>query len=335
VVGTGPYRVRSWQGGTVELERFDGYRGPRPAVARIVFRYEPDAARALRRARAGEIDVIPALIREHRGEQARAPGSSAAHAPLRLRPPALRYMALNARRPPFDDVRVRCALGRLIDRPALVAAGKHITRPVGGPIWPGGPGDGPAMEAPPFDRAGAGALLDQAGWRDDDGDGLRARDGKRMLLTVLVSDRPDDERDRVLDALRAAGFVVDARVGSTAVLDNRLRDGRFDVAFVEWRGLPGEDLAPALGTSGAQNFGGFSDARIDEALAALRAAWQPGARWAAMGHLGALVAEACPVVPLVAPDPHGLVARRVRGLAPLGGWFSIRALSLAPAGEPR
>ena len=54
-----------------------------------------------------------------------------------------------------------------------------------------------------------------------------------------------------------------------------------------------------------------------------------------MGELGALLAETCPIVPLVAPDPHGLVGRRVRGLAPLGGWFSIRALSLAPGAEPR
>lgn len=335
VVGTGPYRIRSWRDGTVELERFDGYWGARPAVDHIAFRYEPDAAAALRRARSGEIDVVPALIREHRGEQGRGPGTTAALSPLRLRPPVLRYLSLNARRPPFDDARVRCALGRLLDRAALVRAGKQFSRAAGGPIWPGGPGDGPAMEAPPFDRAGASALLDQAGWRDEDGDGLRAREGRRLLLTVLVSDRADPERDLVLEQLRAAGFVLDARVGSTAVLDNRLRDGRFDVAFVEWSALSGADLTPVLGTGGALNFGGFTDPRVDEALAALRQAWQPAARWDGMRRLGALLAETCPVVPLVAPDPHGLISRRVRAAPVSGGWLTLRGAVLAPSDEAR
>ncbi|HWM87803.1 MAG TPA: ABC transporter substrate-binding protein [Kofleriaceae bacterium] len=328
MVGTGPFRVREWRDGSVGLERFDGYWGKRTGVAHIRFRYEPDAAVALRAARGGEIDVIPALIREHHREQGRQ-GTGAGLVPLRLHPPVLRYLALNARRPPFDDARVRCALTRILDRGALVAASKGLARPAGGAIWPGGPGDGPAMEVPRHDPAGAGALLDQAGWRDPDGSGLRARGGKRMLLTVLVSDRADEERDRVLEQLRASGFVLDLRVGSTAVLDNRLRSGKFDVAFVEWRALPGEELTSVYGTGGARNFGGFSDPRVDEALAALRLAWEPAARWSGMRQLGRLLAETCPVAPLVAPDPHGLISRRVRGAAVRGGWLSLRDAALA------
>src|SRR5262249_53508837 len=146
-----------------ELERVSGYWGARPPVANLVFRFEPDAAAALRLARNGEIDVIPALIREHHAEQARGPGAAGGRGPLLLRPPILRYLVLNTRRPPFDDARVRCALARLIDRASLVAAQKGLVRPAGGAIWPGGPGDGPAMEPAPHDPAGAAALLDQAG----------------------------------------------------------------------------------------------------------------------------------------------------------------------------
>jgi peptide/nickel transport system substrate-binding protein len=222
-------------------------------------------------------------------------------------------------------------MARLVDRAALVSAGKRTTRAVGGAIWPGGPGDGPAMEAPPHDRAGAGALLDQSGWRDEDGDGLRARGKQRLLLTVLVSDQPDEERDRVLEQLRAGGFVLDARIGTTAVLDNRLRHGKFDIAFVEWRGLAGENLTPVFGTGGALNFGGFSDARVDEALAALRLAWDPVARWSGMRRLGALLAETCPVAPLVAIDPRGLISSRVRGAEVHGGWLTLRNAQLAAA----
>jgi peptide/nickel transport system substrate-binding protein len=327
MIGTGPYRVRAWRDGTVELERFAGYRGPPPAVANIVFRYQPDAAAALRAARGGEIDVIPALIREHHPEQGRV-AAAAGLEPLRLRPATVRYLALNARHPPLDDPRVRCALVRQIDRPALVAASEGLSRAVGGVIWPGGPGDGPAMETPPHDPAGAAALLDEAGWTDPDRDGVRGRSDGRLLLTVLVTDQPDDERDRVLDQLRAAGVVLDLRIGTTAVLDNRLRDGKFDAAFVEWRAVPGEDLMPVYGTGGALNFGGFSDRRVDAVLARLRASWDPAVRWSAMRDLGALLAETCPVAPLVAPDPHGLISMRVRGARVRGGWLTLRDAQL-------
>jgi ABC-type transport system substrate-binding protein len=330
MVGTGPFRVREWDGGggTITLERFASYWGAKPRLARIVYRYEPDAAAALRLARAGEIDVIPALIREHYPEQARL-AAAAGLAPLRMQPPELRYLALNTRHPPFDDARVRCALARQVDRSALVAARKGLVRAAGGAIWPGGPGDGPAMEAPPHDPAGAAALLDQAGWRQRDREGLRARGSQRMTVTVLVSDRADNERDRVLEQLRGAGLALDVRVGTPGFLDGRLRDGRFDAAFVEWRALPGEDLTSVYGTGGARNFGGFSDARVDESLARLRQAWDAAARWREMRQLGALLAETCPVVPLVAPDPHGLISRRVRGATPRGGWLPVRDAALA------
>jgi peptide/nickel transport system substrate-binding protein len=330
VVGTGPYKLESADpGGSVSLARFDGYWGPKPAIARIVFRRETDAARALGMLRGGEIDFVPALIPAHYPAQAQGPRGAAELAAVRLRPPAFRYLVLNTRKPPFDDPQARCAVSRLVDRPLLVAKQRGLARAIGGPIWPGGPGDGPESAPPAHDAAAAARLLEAAGWRDEDGDGARSRGARRLLLTVLVSDRQDDERDAVLEQLRAAGFVLDTREGSLGVLDNRLRDGRFDLAFVEWRGEAGADLAPLFASGGGKNFGGFSDPRVDAVLAGLRESWDPAARWSAMKQLGDLLAETCPIVPLTAPDPYGLVARRVSGLVVRGGWLILPALSLA------
>src|SRR5690606_15637015 len=115
------------------------------------------------------------------------------------------------------DARVRRAVSLLVDRGELVAARGGLARPVWGPIWPGGPGDGGAA-APPAkaDPAAAAKLLDAAGWRDDDGDGIRERAGIRLRILVLVTDGDDPARDRVLAALRAGGFGLDVRVGSPA-----------------------------------------------------------------------------------------------------------------------
>jgi peptide/nickel transport system substrate-binding protein len=327
VVGTGPYKLESSDGGDVALARWGGYWGKQPAVARIVFRHEGDAARAIGMLRGGEIDVVPALIPAHYPAQAQAARGGAELSPVRLRPPAFRYLVLNTRKPPFDDAQARCAVSRLIDRSLLVAKRAGLARPIGGPIWPGGPGDGPETAPPPHDVADAARLLDAAGWRDEDGDGARSRGARRLLLTVLVSDRADAERDAVLEQLRTAGFVLDTRGGSIGVLDNRLRDGRFDLAFVEWRGDAGGDLSSLFATGAPKNFGAFSDPRLDALFSSLRDTWDPAARWTAMKQLGALLAETCPIVPLTASDPYGLVSKRVSGVVVRDGWIDLPSLS--------
>ena len=328
VVGTGPFALESADAGNISLARWDGYWGKKPAIARVVFRREGDAARALGMLRGGEIDLVPALIAAHYPFQAQAARGGAEVAPVRLRPPAFRYLVLNTRKPPFDDPQARCAVAHLIDRSLLVARRGGLARGIGGPIWPGGPGDGPETPPPALDVAGGARLLDAAGWRDEDGDGARSRGARRLLLTVLVSDRADSERDAVLEQLRGAGFVLDTRGGSVGVLDNRLKGGRFDLAFAEWRGDAGSDLAPLFASGGGKNFGGFSDPRVDAVFATLRESWDPAARWSAMKQLGGLLADTCPIVPLTAPDPYGLISKRVSGVSIRNGWLSIPSLSL-------
>jgi ABC-type transport system substrate-binding protein len=129
--------------------------------------------------------------------------------------------------------------------------------------------------------------------------------------------------------LERSGFQVHTRVGSEAVLLGRLRAGDFDLAFVEWTGAGDRDLAPLVESGGAYNFGGFASRRVDELLVDLRSAEAPAERAPILAALAAVLAEEQPVVPLPAPDPYGLVHRRVQGVHPLSGWLSLRDLSLS------
>ncbi|MEZ4402719.1 MAG: ABC transporter substrate-binding protein [Kofleriaceae bacterium] len=342
LVGSGPYRVTSVDGGVVHLTRWDDYRGARPAIPDVEFVYNPDAAAALMAAKRGEIDIIGALAPEHWPEQPSAPGLAATFGPLELRPPRFRYALFGAATTPTDDARVRRALGLLIDRQAIAQEIDHgLARPIAGPIWPGGPGDGPAPAAPPLDPGAAGRLLDEAGWIDTDGDGVRERGGLKLRLDVLALEaaagKPTPEVARLLDGLRRAGIGIELRLGTDAVLRNRLRDGQANLAFLEWTGAVDSDLARLVGTGGADNLGGFSSRRVDHALAALGAAWEPASRGPLMGELAAALADEAPIAGIVAVAPQGLVHRRVRGLVPWDGWFELAALSLAPdpTADPR
>jgi peptide/nickel transport system substrate-binding protein len=343
IVGTGPWQLASWKDGVVHLAPYGRYWGGKPAIPDLEFVYQPDAARALTEAKRGTYDVLPGLVPAHWPEQASAPGIAASFTALELRPPRLRYLAFDCAAPPTDDPRVRQAIGLLVDRKKLVRdAYDGLARPAAGPVWPGGPGDGPTPPAAELDPLAAAALLDEAGWRDSDGDGVREKDGERLRLVVLVIERPgstgsgasaarrDPERGEVLDALRRAGVGLDVRAGSEAVVMNRLRAGDFDVAFLELAQPVDTDLSALLGTGGALNLGKCGTPRIDAALRALDETWEPASRVPLAGELAAAVAEAAPIAALVAPAPQGLIHRRVKGVVVWDGWIDLRKLTLTP-----
>jgi peptide/nickel transport system substrate-binding protein len=326
--GTGPYRVAAWtRGERVVLERHPGYWGPAAAIPVVEFLFIGDGALALAMAKRGEIDVLPALIPEHWPAQASAPGVVDAFAPLDLAPPRFLAIALNLRRPPFDDARVRRATAMLVDRPRLAReAWRGLARPVGGPIWPGGIGDGGAPPPPPFDPVRAMHLLDQAGWRAEK-DGVRARAGVKLRITLLgAGAQADPERELIVSGLRRGGFAVDVRLTDPARFLERVRD--VDAAVIDYRGRVDEDLSPFFATDGARNLGGLSSPAVDATLDALRRVWQPAARRPLVTQLATLLAAEMPLVPLVAPTPHGLVSRRVAGVTVHDGWFRLRDLHL-------
>jgi len=338
--GTGPYRVARWVAlDRIVLERRPDYWGPAPAVTSVELVIVPDGAEALLMARRGDLDILPALIPEHWPRQAMAPGMAESFAPLQLAPPRFLAVALNGRRAPFDDVRVRRAAAMLVDRSRLAREGwRGLARPIAGPVWPGGLGDGVSPPPPPFDPVRAMLLLDEAGWRAGK-DGLRARDGVKLhVVLVGVGEQLDPERDLIVAGLRRGGFGVEVRLADARGFVDRLRGGDLDAAIVDYRGRVDEDLAPFFATGGSRNFFGLSSPPIDATCAALQQVWEPATRRPLVTQLAALVAAEAPFIPLVAPAPQGLVARRVRGLVVHDGWFRIRDLELAEdtaaAGRP-
>ncbi|HEX2167696.1 MAG TPA: ABC transporter substrate-binding protein, partial [Longimicrobiales bacterium] len=204
-VGSGPFRFGEWRANEqLVLERnpdFPDALGGPAAAERVVFRIIPEASTMLTELITGSMHVdIPLMPDQVR--QVRDNSETVLHSfPGRT----VYYLGWNNERPPFDDPTVRRALALGINRGEIVEAllygeGEVATStiPPWHPLYPG-------IDPLPHDPAQAGELLEQAGWVDRDGDGIRENaQGEPLAFEILSSD----------DALRRA--VVE-------VLQNQLR----------------------------------------------------------------------------------------------------------------
>ena len=317
-VGTGPYRVVDGSEGSIVLERFADYQGDLPSIERIEFVTGLDAAEALVAARQGDIDVIPELIRSHYPDQVETPAIASEFAALRLAPPVMRYLAVNTSRPPFDDPALRRAVSLAIDRSELVSrVYGGLARPIASPVWPGGPGHGVEVDAPERDVRRARALV------------LAARTNDAPVTIELLVQRPvkdDPELALVAGWLEEAGFAVTTRVGTAAVLDNRLGKGDFDMVLVKWSGRAADDPCRLVTEGGDANHGRFASDEAAALCAELADTWRYDERPTLVTRLGQIMASELPVIPLTAPDPYGLVHRRVKNVQTSDGWLRLSAL---------
>ncbi len=161
--GTGPFRLEEWAPGDhATFARFDGYWDRAvPLLDRVVFRVLSDAAAMENAFRAGQIDIAHTIpnkdVQRLRGE-----GLQVTPAPV---PNEYYVLILNARRPPFDNQKVRQAIRYVIDRQAVA---NTVLGGIGKPhvqvAAPGTPGYDPKLDEEfAFNLAKTRELLAQAG----------------------------------------------------------------------------------------------------------------------------------------------------------------------------
>ena len=162
-VGTGPFRFEEWRRGTsVSLVRNDEYWGGAPALARVTYRFLADPSATIDALTAGDLDgyaTFPAP--EAVARLRRDPRFHVETAPSGFKT----ILALNNRKPPFDDLRVRQALSYAIDRQAIIDAALFgYGRPIGSHYGTQDPGYVDLTGLYPYDPAKARRLLAEAGY---------------------------------------------------------------------------------------------------------------------------------------------------------------------------
>ncbi len=278
-LGSGPFKLARWDHGTrLELVANEEYHRGRPALDRIIWRIGGDFATAARSVIAGESDFVEILRPEAMQQVAESQDAHAVEYPTYEHG----YLLFNTRSPNdrkrphpiLGDARVRRALGMAIDRQALVKnAYDSLAALSYGPFTKSQWSADTTIAQLPFDLAHAGALLDSAGWRDSNGDGIREKGGQALRFEVLIPS-VSAARQRIAvvlqDQLKGVGADVVIKSGEPASLGPTLGAGRFDSFVHIWH----LDPSPATieQTWGSQNleqsanFGWYSNPRVDSLI---------------------------------------------------------------------
>lgn len=293
-VGTGPYIARSVeQDRQLELERNPHYWDGQPGYDRVTVLSVPDGDTLAMALQAGEVDAaygIPyasyPLFQNENYVISSTPTSRAFFATLNLRSPLLQDPAL----------RQAIALG--IDKERFVEellGGNGY--PAAGPFPAEFTAGGPTPQAPAYDPQAAQALLEQAGWVDADGDGVREKDGQRLTLRWLTY-TSRAELPLLAQAAQASlgqlGFevVIDTTSNTQGVLSDPSAWEIYGSAMVTApTGDPAYFFAAHCLDSSPANSGGYHSGQLEQLAAQLAAAFDPQERAALAGQMQQLLLE--------------------------------------------
>jgi peptide/nickel transport system substrate-binding protein len=146
----------------------------------------------------------------------------------------------------FADKRVRQAMTMLLDRDQMC---REIflgyATPATGPFSPNSPQYDHSVKAWPHDEAAAKALLEQAGFKDRNGDGIiDGPDGQPFKFKITYPSGSETWEKVVLsmkDSYARAGIIAEPERVDWPVLVQKLNTSNFDAVTLGWSSVPEDD----------------------------------------------------------------------------------------------
>ncbi|MBP9096933.1 MAG: hypothetical protein KBG21_10015, partial [Ignavibacteria bacterium] len=186
VIGSGPYKLEKWATGqAITIARNENYwdQGKVPNYAnKIVFKIIQDQNAAVVAAKNKEVDYMFVIQPADFFENVKNPEQFNIKKALVLEPTYV-YIAWNNERPLFKDKKVRWALSYAVDRQNIIDKLLFSAAvPIQSHIFYKSKFLNEKLPSIDYNMEKAKQLLEEAGWKDSDGDGIRDKvvDGKKM-----------------------------------------------------------------------------------------------------------------------------------------------------------
>lgn len=233
-VGTGPYRLVSYDPATgYRFQANRGYFAGPPMVNELVMPIIEDPNATFTALRTGEIDVATRPVPPELLETFRRSEGIEVVTTTPLQYPELR---INYQRPPFGEPAFRRALSQAVNRQALLETvwlgqGRAATR---GYPHPDSPWTNPELRTT-YQPDNARRLLDELGFTDSDGDGVRQTGtGQPLAFTIKVAgNEPTHVRAAQLlaDQFADVGIGITVRTVDPGTLKGLFKSRDFDLSI--------------------------------------------------------------------------------------------------------
>ena len=298
--GSGPFKFHSnIRGEQFIVDANPGYWGGAPRLERIKFRAIPDALVRVLEFKNQQIDfmqndlepdMLPWLTR-NAGAQINAQLGT-----------TFQYIGINMEHAILRQTKVRQAIALAIDRTAIIRhilkdsaiAANSLLSPLN---W--------AYDATtrqwPHDPARARSLLDNAGFRDPDGDGPRPR--FRLSFKTTNVDLRRRIAEILKDQLARVGIELEIRSYEWGTFYGDIKKGNFHLYSLAWVGILDPDIYYQLFHSSSippngDNRGRYRNNELDRLLEKGRRTADATERKAVYGRVQQLLAEELPYIPL-------------------------------------
>jgi peptide/nickel transport system substrate-binding protein len=317
-VGCGPFRVgRRVRAQVLELEASETYFDGRPWLDRIVFQVASSPESRTNLLEEGSVDLLR-MAGPHPFQRLETDTRFRGFAV-----PAQRQLHLvwNVTTPVLADRRVRRALALAVDREQLVALAQlGRGTPCHGPIPPWSWAFASDLPYLSHDPEAARALLDEAGWRDGNGDGPRKKGEAPLVLRLEypASSYYEQVAELIRSDLQSIGVEVRLQPLEAQVVQADLNGGRGEAYLVSDPVKDRLDLCwrvhSRLIDEGGWNYSRYRNEELDRACDAVEQAGSREEALPALRRAQEIVLEDQPMTFLVYRPLLHVMSRRIHGV---------------------
>ena len=184
-------------------------------------------------------------------------------------PAGIAGMAMNTRREPYNDIRVRRALRHLFNRESMVEKLMFNEYALIDSMFPATIYENPANEKVRYNPQRAIELLAEAGWKERDANGRLTRNGRPLTIEVVYYDQASERFLTIYqEDLRRVGITLDLRLTTWETLIKLLDDRAFGMVTIAYTGeiFPTPDVnwrSELADQKNNNNITGFKNAKAD------------------------------------------------------------------------
>jgi peptide/nickel transport system substrate-binding protein len=245
VIGSGPYVLEKWiTGQSVTLKRNDNYwnKSELPNYPnRLVIKTIKDQNAAVVAAKNKEIDQMQVYQPTDFVENVKNPEQFKLKKALVIEP-SYNYIAWNNNNIIFKDKKVRLAMAYAINRNDIINKIVYgMGTPIQSHIFLKSNFLNSEIPEIPYDINKAKDLLDEAGWKDTDGNGIRDKiiDGKKVDFRFTFTNNTNPKRKKVIliliDQFKQLGIEANIQEYEWSVFLDKIKKHNYDACFAGWQ----------------------------------------------------------------------------------------------------